>query len=238
MQLNPTAAALDAGVTGRRRLPVAAHAVLALVAAAVAVLLAAADAAASDELGSPVEGAIATVDDVVEPVVDPLAPILMPVMEPVGERLAPALDPVTPPVVGAVTPVLDPLEPALYAPDLPIATPRIGVSAHPPLARIRPVDELLVAEAAPPLSTLLPIAAAPTPALARAEGRVPLSREPAGPVNSPTPVSPSPAGAGTTLVAALLVGLAMAIPSGWAMSAVAARLRPMGLTLAPPVPPG
>jgi hypothetical protein len=59
-----------------------------------------------------------------------------------------------------------------------------------------------------------------------------------GPFDVSGPASGPPVDAGTTMVAALFIGLSMAIASGWATAPVAARLRPIGLTLSPPVPPG
>jgi hypothetical protein len=241
VRLEPLPATRGSIVTNRPRLPAAAHAMLALAAAAIAVMLAAGQAAASDELGDAVLDAIPTVEEGVEPAVETLEPIVEAVVEPPIAEVAPVLDPVgriPPAAVDPLLPGLEPLDPVLPAPTLPVVALRAQgpAEAHTPTRPIR-ADAIQSTAQAPPVITSLPAENPPPVVTLDPEGATPLG-QPTGPIDSVVPLSGAPAGAGTTLIGVLLIGLALATSSGWATFAFAARLRPTGLTLAPPVPPG
>lgn len=243
MQLEPMAEPRQAVVTPRRRAPFAVHAALAFIGAVVVVLLAAADAAAADDAGrliQAVDEGVAPVVEPLAPVVQPIAPIVEPVLEPVAGQLGPVLEPVKP-VIGAVLPVLEARDPLVATADLPVATPEFAVRAKRAATTAATPVGAPVATAASALPNLDARQVATTEVPRPVDGgsmAATVTRQLGDLFDSSVPLSGPPADAGTTMAAALLIGLLMTIASGWTMSANAARLRPIGLTLAPPVPPG
>jgi hypothetical protein len=254
-------------VIRRRRLPFAAHAAVASVAAVAGLLVVAAPTAAFDDLGSLIDGGVAAVEPIVEPlepIVDPLVPVVAPLL-PVIEPLQPVVEPLLP-IVEPLEPVVEPLQP-IVEPLLPIVEPLEPiVPLVPGLGGLVPVVERLdpvpgvdaaAGERAPtratPADTFdgIDMTGAAFEALPFADpDRVnDMTAVDAGSVttmlvelgeffDAPMPLGGPQVDAGTGLAAALLIGLSMAVAPGWATSAFAGRLRPIGLTLAPPVPPG
>lgn len=242
MQLEQTLA-FPQVVTRRRRLRLAAHAVAAFVAAVVVALLVAAEAAAADDLGSLVDEAVA----VAEPILEPVTPVVEPFVEQATEPLAPIVDPIIPivpvtpiapiaPILDTVPPLLEQLAPLLNPPVEAVTPPGVDVRVERRAATLpTPADARGTTAAAPHAATSV---AAAVPASLDGGGLATLMLEVGDLFESIVPMSGPPADAGTTLVAALLIGLFLALSPGWATSALAGRLRPIGLTLAPPVPPG
>jgi len=232
MQLEPTLA-LPHVVTRRRRLPLAVHAALASVAAAVVALLVAAPTAASGDLGSMVDGAVAAL----EPIVEPLEPLL-PVVEPALEPITDTLEPITP--LARMVPGLDGLPPLLERLD-PLRQVEVPSVARTP-TRPTPADAVVAIHAldaaasdGPPFADLDRVNGSP---LVEGGGPATLLVELGEFFDAPAPLGGPAVDAGTTLAAAVLIGLSMAVAPGWATPAVPARLRPIGLTVVPPVPPG
>ena len=258
IQVEQVPAASDEVVSRPRRMPLTAHAIVAFVAAVDVGLLATADAAAADDLGGLVGDVVRTVEVGAEPVVEPTAPLVEPALEELAGQLAPVLEEVAPvapvppidpidPIVDAVPPLLDTLDPGLALPVLPVlpvldvtpATPLDHDAATRPISADSPV-ETAEATAPVPADVLATLATQPAFDLTSADGgsTATLTLELGDPFDSPVTLNGPLADAGTTLIAALLIGLSMAVPTGWAASAIAGRLQPISLTLAPPVPPG
>lgn len=242
MQFEPIPDVADVGVDRWRRLRPVARACVGLVAAIALVLLAATSAAAADEVDSLIADTLQTTEAEIDPAVEPATPIVDPLLEPITEQVGPLVQPVAPldPIDTFVDGVLPVLETTLPRFDLPAALGLPAGAEHDvapstaseatatPRVASTPILDAVAAD--PALHSAVPDAGRPmTPTLElELEGSFDLSEPASGP----------PVDAGTTMVAALLIGLSMAIASGWATAPVAARLRPIGLTLSPPVPPG
>lgn len=227
--------------------------VFAASASALALLaLSAAVAAAAEPLEpvpeNPVGSLIVTVDAVAAPVLDPVNEPLAPIVDPVTEPLAPIHEPPQPvvptlPGVPAV-PNFPGLRTSPTLPALPTLVDRlipdlVGLSA-PALREASaptfpaPIDALPVVAAGPAegvtLSTAASVAAVADDLLAAA-----------GDLAAALDVAITGAfGAdgGTTVMAGTLIAFLMAMAGGWSSIAGGVRLRPIGLRLAPPVPPG
>jgi hypothetical protein len=229
-----------------RRLRPVARACVGVVAAVSLVLLAATDAAAADEVDSLIADTLETTEAGVDPAVEPATPIVEPLLEPIAGQLAPLVETVIriDPIDTFVDDVLRVLEPTLPGFDLPTAAPglpaRVERDVAPSTASVAAARTTV---ASTPILETLPA----DPALNALNSAVPDVGRPMTPTleldleggfDVSGPASGPPVDAGTTMVAALFIGLSMAIASGWATAPVAAWLRPMGLTLSPPVPPG
>ena len=226
----------------RTRLRFVAHAAAGMLAGVLLVLFAATDAAAADDLGGLITETVATVEPIAEPVVgvvEPAEPMVEPVVEPIVGQLPPILEPVAPidstDPIGSIGPVLDGKLPPL---DLPMTD---TVPGTPRLKAAVPIDEATPAsvDAAIIVESIAVDAASEAPILGAGEVEHALG-ELGGTFELPSLPSGPPVDAGTavTFIAALLIGLSMAAPSGWDTNSVLTRLRPIGLTLSPPVPPG
>jgi hypothetical protein len=244
MQFEPIPDVANVAADRWRRLRHVGHACVGTVAAVALVLLAATDAAAADQVDSLIADTLET-EAGVDPAVEPAKPIVEPLLEPITGQLAPLVEPVIPidaidTFVDDVLPVLEPTLPGFDLPAAALGLPaRVERDVAPSTASVAVTTTI----ASTPILETLPA----NPAVNALDSAVPDVGRPMPPTleldleggfDVSGPASGPPVDAGTTMVAALFIGLSMAIASGWATAPVAARLRPMGLTLSPPVPPG
>ena len=237
MPFEQTLAVQVAGARTRALPRPIAYACALVVATTALVLLGTSRAAAADELGGLVAETIDAVEttldppspleEAIAPIVDALAPVTdeLPAIEPPVQPVAPL-----PPIVDALLPTIEPLTPPIETPTaLEVASVRVEREARP----IGPSD------APPPTAEGTPAADG---SIETVTGGVAIPpAEPAvanGPLQLLVPLSLPLSDGGTTVVAALLVGLLMAATLGCATPAIASSLRPLSRALSPPVPPG
>jgi hypothetical protein len=229
----PTAQVADASPRALPR-PIA-YACALFVAVAAVVLAGTSDAAAADDLGDLVAGTVGTVDTVDAVPLDQAAAPIVEALEPATDELPPIdpiepIDPITP-IIDGILPIIEPITSAdmpLIPPGSPLQLePAPPVAAGPDLERTTPQPTHDV-----PVSVTGGLDAS-----ARTDSTSPAQASTGLPFELPVPASSPLAAGGTMLVAALLIGLLMAAPTAWTVSALGSGLRPLSLAHSPPVPP-
>lgn len=238
MSFEPTEAVQVADAS-RRVLPrPISYACAILVAGAAVVFLGTTRAAAADELGGLVGDTVETIATAVAPAApsDEVVPPIVEAIEPVTGELPPIDTPISPiepitPIIDELLPIIEPLTPSVDMPIAPVLGPlRLELT----LAGVpaRAADTATPTQDLAGSATIDPAIGAQTSSTTPARVSADLSFELPVPSSSPLEAG------GTMLVAALLIGLLVAAPTGWTVSGVAFGLRPLSLAHSPPVPPG
>jgi len=177
------------------------------------------------------------------------APVVEPVVELAGSTGSPIIEPIVPdapvlptlpiapilplPPVLSVPPVLEsPVELAIHEIPDPVAdtlVTSVSTAAAPrvpaPILETSPIDEVAAGSVA-------------TIGADVAKAATAVAQELVQSLQAAISVIGLTGDASTSVMAGMLIGLSMAMAAGWSLHAGQVRLRPIGLQLAPPVPPG
>jgi hypothetical protein len=220
-----------------------------LVSGAFALLLVAlsdTDAAAAEPIGTLLEDGAQVLEATTEAVTEATGPAVEPItpaMEPATSIVGPLLEPIAPdvpilralptlPLVPVSPPIL--ISPAdLAVPDLPgPAANHLPGTPGSTLAVVRvpdPVESTTTVDSAGSLAAIADEVVQAGATVAQELERI---------VDAAIPSAAFTADGATSVMAGMLIGLSMIMAAGWSALAGEVRLQPIGLRLAPPVPPG